>query len=411
MQAVRTISSPSSQGRPSCHAPRPGAAAAERAGDLDARRELRRARERARACGSSSASPSRPCRSPFRSQALPLSRTTTRPPPYVPSFGAAGVPAFAPGYWPTRTPEVRQLLLRARRSTTVPMFRFTYLPVFRHVPPLKAYVLPATFTVALAGPQKVLATVPPLTGRGARRRAGTATAAPTTAAPAQSRRGGVADPHNRGVSMYHDGSRRLPGPVRHAPARRPARGAVRRATRSTTTTARSSRAATCSSWPRPTRTGGRSARTRAASRASCACSTSGRSRSRTTTGTACTSRRERARQPARRPAVHRLRAALRLRLNGDRDASSTTIRCSPSTRRRSSSWRVRATEVFPNCPRYIHQLPARRALALRAEGGVQDAGPGLEDARVGERRAAGRRPGARPRAPRSPSADAAVSRA
>ena len=40
---------------------------------------------------------------PFRSQALPFMRTTTRPPPYVPSFGAAGVPGFAPGYAPIRT--------------------------------------------------------------------------------------------------------------------------------------------------------------------------------------------------------------------------------------------------------------------------------------------------------------------
>ena len=62
------------------------------------------------------------------------------------------------------------------------------------------------------------------------------------------------------------------------------------------------------------------------------------------------------REPAGRPALHRLRgpeaaAAERHRLDRRR-----TIRCSPSTSARSCVVRVRATEVFPNCPRYIHKL-------------------------------------------------------
>ena len=74
----------------------------------------------------------------------------------------------------------------------------------------------------------------------------------------------------------------------------------------------------------------------------------------------------------------------RLRLNGVASHSTTTTRCWPSTRRRSSSWRVEATEVFPNCPRYIHHYRARRALALRPEIRVRDARPRLEDAGLGQ---------------------------
>ena len=57
--------------------------------------------------------------------------------------------------------------------------------------------------------------------------------------------------------------------------------------------------------------------------------------------------------------------------------------------------RVRATEVFPNCPRYIHKLAARRALALHAARRLRAAGAGLEAARVGARRAPSRRSGER----------------
>ena len=50
--------------------------------------------------------------------------------------------------------------------------------------------------------------------------------------------------------------------------------------------------------------------------------------------------------------------------------------------------RVEATEVFPNCPRYIHEYRLVRAIALRPARPVPDAGAGVEDAGVGERRPA-----------------------
>ena len=50
--------------------------------------------------------------------------------------------------------------------------------------------------------------------------------------------------------------------------------------------------------------------------------------------------------------------------------------------------RVRAREVFPNCPRYIHRMRGRRAVALRAGGGRGAARAGVEDPRLGARRAA-----------------------
>ena len=90
------------------------------------------------------------------------------------------------------------------------------------------------------------------------------------------------------MTRYNDGSRMPPGPLRHAPARRPDRRADR------PTDDRRGRpgvhrgAATCSSSRPRTPRDGRSARTRAATRASSASSTSGRSPSPRTTGTACT---------------------------------------------------------------------------------------------------------------------------
>ena len=57
--------------------------------------------------------------------------------------------------------------------------------------------------------------------------------------------------------------------------------------------------------------------------------------------------------------------------------------------------RVRATEVFPNCPRYIHEYKLVQR-SVRAEGRLRDAGSRLEDARVVARRAAEGRPGVRP---------------
>ena len=48
--------------------------------------------------------------------------------------------------------------------------------------------------------------------------------------------------------------------------------------------------------------------------------------------------------------------------------------------------RVEATEVFPNCPRYIHEYRLVRAVALRPARGLPHAGARVEDARLGERR-------------------------
>ena len=58
--------------------------------------------------------------------------------------------------------------------------------------------------------------------------------------------------------------------------------------------------------------------------------------------------------------------------------------------------RVRARAVYPNCPRYIHRYELVQRLAVRAAGRLPDAGAGVEALRLGDRRAAGRRPGSRP---------------
>ena len=116
--------------------------------------------------------------------------------------------------------------------------------------------------------------------------------------------------------------------------------------------------------------------TRAASPGSSACSTSARSR--------CQLRRQRhvplhgepAREPARRPAVHQLRGARRLRLNGVA-RSSRTIRCWPTTPRRIRRPGARRAGV-PELPALHPPLPARGALSLRPEGRLQDARAGLE---------------------------------
>ena len=52
--------------------------------------------------------------------------------------------------------------------------------------------------------------------------------------------------------------------------------------------------------------------------------------------------------------------------------------------------RVRATQVFPNCPRYIHRMALVRALAVRAARRPRDADSRLEAGRVGVRRPPGR---------------------
>ena len=62
--------------------------------------------------------------------------------------------------------------------------------------------------------------------------------------------------------------------------------------------------------------------------------------------------------------------------------------------------RVEATEVFPNCPRYIHEYRLVERSRFVPRDGVPDARARLEDARLGERRAAAAtrpRPGRRDR--------------
>ncbi len=91
----------------------------------------------------------------------------------------------------------------------------------------------------------------------------------------------------------------------------------------------------------------------------------------------------------------------RLRLNGTAEVDEALAADWPGAL---FGVRVRAREVFPNCPRYIHRMAARRALGVRAARRGAAAGAGLEAARLGARRAPGRRPGGgltvRPRAAR-----------
>ena len=50
--------------------------------------------------------------------------------------------------------------------------------------------------------------------------------------------------------------------------------------------------------------------------------------------------------------------------------------------------RVTATEIFPNCPRYIHKLELVERSALRPPRGRRDARAGVEVGRLGARRRA-----------------------
>ena len=60
--------------------------------------------------------------------------------------------------------------------------------------------------------------------------------------------------------------------------------------------------------------------------------------------------------------------------------------------------RVRVREVFPNCPRYIHQMKLVERSAFVPRARLRHAGPRLEAVGLGLRRAGRRRPGARSRA-------------
>ena len=56
--------------------------------------------------------------------------------------------------------------------------------------------------------------------------------------------------------------------------------------------------------------------------------------------------------------------------------------------------RVRATQVFPNCPRYIHRMQLVERSRFVPRGRSPNPGAGLEAHRMGVRRASVRRPGA-----------------
>ena len=76
---------------------------------------------------------------------------------------------------------------------------------------------------------------------------------------------------------------------------------------------------------------------------------------------------QRAREPARRDAVHRLRRSPnRVRVSGRGDRSATTRRSSTATPAPSSSCTVAVDDVFPNCPRYIHRMSTAGAVGDRA---------------------------------------------
>ena len=113
------------------------------------------------------------------------------------------------------------------------------------------------------------------------------------------------------------------------------------------------------------------------------------------------------REPARRPALHRLRgaeaaAAERHRLDRRGRPAARRVR-----RGRSASSASRATEVFPNCPRYIHKLQLversrfvpREAASRRCRTGSGASGratcwrPAIPRTRLGEQRAVPRERG------------------
>ena len=79
----------------------------------------------------------------------------------------------------------------------------------------------------------------------------------------------------------------------------------------------------------------------------------------------------------------------RLRLNGTAEVDEALAADWPGAL---FGVRVRAREVFPNCPRYIHRMTVVERSAFVPRGGAA-AGAGLEAPRLGARRAPGRRPG------------------
>ena len=121
--------------------------------------------------------------------------------------------------------------------------------------------------------------------------------------------------------------------------------------------------------------------------ASSASWTSTRSRSPTSTATACTSRWG---TPCAIRSVGLLfidfERQKRMRLNGvaSIDEHDPLLAEYPEAQ---FVVRVRATEVFPNCPRYIHKLQLVERSRFVPQGRLRDAGAGVEAPRVVARRA------------------------
>ena len=94
-------------------------------------------------------------------------------------------------------------------------------------------------------------------------------------------------------------------------------------------------------------------------------------------------------QPGRRAALHRFRVAAAAAGQRIARRSSTTIRCRREFPGAQLVVRVRASRIFPNCPRYIHRTARRRTVALRATRGLHAAGAEVEIDGDVRRRAAG----------------------
>ena len=141
---------------------------------------------------------------------------------------------------------------------------------------------------------------------------------------------------------------------------------------------------TCSSSPRPTRRVGRTARTRAASPGFVRVLDEQTVAFPSYDGNGLyLSMGEHAREPERRPALHQLRGALAdaaERHRVDRPGPDELWRPGGAVRRPRSG-----TRGVPELPAVHPRVPAREAVAVRAQGGVRDAGAGLECGATGRR--------------------------
>ena len=86
----------------------------------------------------------------------------------------------------------------------------------------------------------------------------------------------------------------------------------------------------------------------------------------------------------------------RLRLNGEASIDERRPADGATTRARSSSCACAATQVFPNCPRYIHRMELVERSRFVPRRRRRDAGAGVEANGLGVRRAARARRSVRP---------------